>query len=279
MRIPKLSPIPTVPLIVLVIICIIAIFAPYLSTYHPNKGSLYDQFKPPIWMDEGNRAHILGTDYFGRDILSRLFHGARVSLSVAVLAITFSAILGTILGLISGYYGGIVDAVIMRVVDALLSFPTILVAILLAVTLGPSYLNVILILALLVWPRYARQIRGETLAVKEQDYVALARVSGCSPSRIMILHIFPNVVPTLLVLATFQIAEVIMMEALLSFLGVGVPPPTPSWGSMAAAGRDYIASHWWLSAFPGLAILITILSINLIGDWIRDRLDPRLRQV
>jgi peptide/nickel transport system permease protein len=167
----------------------------------------------------------------------------------------------------------------MRVVDGWLSFPIILIAILLAVVVGPSYFNVIFILSLLSWPSYARQVRGEALVIKEQDYVASAKVAGSSHARIMSKHILPNVVPTLIVIASFGIAQLILTESMLSFLGAGVPPPSPSWGSMAAEGRDYVESHWWLTAFPGFAIFLIVLSINLIGDWIRDRLDPRLRQL
>jgi peptide/nickel transport system permease protein len=258
---------------------IVAVFAPFFAPYDPEAGTLYEQFIPLSWMEGGDSAHFLGTDYFGRDILTRLIYGARVSLSIAAVCVVIAGGVGTAVGLISGYFGGWVDIVIMRVVDSVLSFPVILIAILLAVTLGPSYQNIILIIALFAWPRYARQIRGEVLSIREQEYVALAKVAGCSPWRMMWKHIFPNTVPTLLVLTTFQIGHVIMYESFLSFLGVGIPPPTPTWGAMTSEGRDYIGTYWWLSALPGLAILITILSSNLLGDWIRDRLDPRLRQV
>jgi len=275
----SLRPIPTIPAAVFLALVIAAIFAPFIAPYDPEARNLYDQFIPLSWMEGGSTAHLLGTDYFGRDILTRLLYGARVSLSVGVIAVAAAASLGTVVGLISGYFGGWVDIVLMRVVDSVLAFPLILIAILLAVTLGPSYANIILILSLLGWPRFARQIRAETLAIREQEYVALARVGGCSPARMMWKHFFPNIVPTLLVLATYQVGYVIMFESFLSFLGVGIPPPTPTWGSMCSEGRDYIGTHWWLSAFPGLAILVTILSVNLVGDWVRDRLDPKLRQV
>lgn len=270
---------PGIPLLVLFIVLFVAIFAPFLTHTDPNRGNLYDQFIPPAWMEGGSADHPLGTDYFGRDNLSRLMYGARVSISVALIVTLIGATFGTFLGLVAGYKGGIIDSILMRVVDGWLSFPIILIAILLAVMVGPSYFNILLILSLLIWPNYARQVRGESLGFMQQDYVALARVAGASGFRIMRKYLLPNVIPTVIVIATHGLASVILTEAMLSFLGVGVPPPTASWGSMASQGRDYIASYWWLSAFPGLAIFLTVLSVSLLGDWIRDRLDPRLRQL
>ena len=223
--------------------------------------------------------HLLGTDAFGRDTFSRLIYGARISLVVSLLAVFFAGSVGTAVGLIAGYFGGWVDVLLMRVVDVGLSIPLILMAIILVSVLGPSITNVILVILLLLWPRYARQIRAETLSIKQQPFVDLARVAGCSPIRIMWVHIFPNVIPSLLVLATLQVGWVIIMESSLSFLGVGIPPPQPAWGVMVADGRGLIATAWWISLWPGLAILLTVLSFNLLGDWLRDRLDPKLRQV
>lgn len=271
--------VPGVPLAIMGVEILSALFVNFFLDIDPNLGNLYDQFIPPAWMEGGSTRHILGTDYFGRDIFSRLIYGARVSLSISVIVTVIGGVFGTVIGLISGYKRGIVDKILMRLVDGWLSFPIILIAILLAVMVGPSYFNVLLILALLIWPNYARQIRGETLATMEQDYIAMARVSGSSGYKIILKHLLPNVVPTLIVIATFGTANIILTEAMLSFLGAGVPPPTASWGSMAALGRDYIATRWWLTAFPGLAIFMTVLSVNLLGDWIRDRLDPRLRQL
>jgi peptide/nickel transport system permease protein len=275
----KLLAFPGIPLAILAFIILLALFAPFITHINPNQGNLYDQFIPPAWMKGGTSAHLLGTDYFGRDTLTRLIYGARVSLSVAFIVTIIGGAIGTLLGLISGYKGGLIDIIIMRVVDGWLSFPIILIAILLAVMVGPSYFNVILILSLLMWPTYARQIRGEALVATQQEYVAMSRVAGSSGLKIIWKHLLPNVVPTLIVIATFGMADVILTEAMLSFLGAGVPPPTASWGSMASQGRDYISSYWWLTAFPGAAIFVTVLSINLVGDWIRDRLDPRLRQL
>jgi len=271
--------IPAVPIGILACICLVAIFAPWIAPYSPVEGQLSVRLNPPVWMEKGTWDYPLGTDYFGRDIFSRLVYGARISLLVGAFAVFFSGIDGTLVGLISGYIGGYVDSFLMRLTDIALSMPLILMALILAVVLGASLTNVIAVIVLLLWPRYARQIRGEVLSIKEQEFVALARTAGCSGARIVWRHIFPNVVPTLLVLATLQLGYVIILEATLSFLGVGVPPPQPSWGVMIADGRTLIATAWWLSVWPGLAIFITVLSGNLFGDWFRDRIDPKLKQV
>jgi len=202
-----------------------------------------------------------------------------VSLSVSLVAILIGGVVGTALGLVAGYFGGWTDTIIMRVVDVAFSLPTILLALVLATIIGPSFQTVIVIVALLLWARYARQVRGEVLTVRERDFVAQARIAGCSHLRIVFSHILPNVANTLIVLATLQVGYVILLEGTLSFLGVGIPPPTPAWGLMVATGRGLIVSAWWVSFFPGLAILLTVLILNLLGDWLRDRLDPRLRQV
>jgi len=269
---------PGIPLLIILAFIIMAIFAPFIAPHSPLDGSLVARLRPPAFAG-GSSEHLLGTDRFGRDVFSRIIYGSRVSLSVAVLAILVSATIGTLLGLVAGYKGGWVDSLIMRLVDTALSIPLILMAIVYAVVFGPSYQGVVLIIGLLLWPQFARQIRGEALSVKEQDYVAYARMSGCSPARIIVRHIFPNVVPTLLVLCTLTVGIVVLLEASLSFLGVGVPPPSPTWGGMVSDGRGLIVSAWWLCLFPGLAILFLVLSVNLFGDWVRDWLDPKLRQV
>ena len=230
-------------------------------------------------MERGDREHPLGTDRFGRDVLSRIIHGSRISLVVSLVAIFVAGTLGTLIGLVSGYRGGLVDVILMRLTDVGLSLPTILIAVVLVAVSEPSFRNVILVIALLLWPRFARQIRGETLAVKEQDFVALAVVAGRSSAFIIGRHILPNVMPTLLVISTLQVGYVILLEGTLSFLGVGVPPPNPAWGLMIADGRGYLATAWWITLFPGLAMLLTVLAVNLLGDWLRDHLDPRLRQL
>ncbi len=271
--------IPFVPIMIFATLIISALFSSLISPYPPDDGSLPETLLPPSWMQGGSPSHVLGTDMLGRDILSRVIFGSRISLSVAFLAVFVAGTLGTFLGLVSGYFGGRVDAILMRLTDIGLSMPIILVAIILVAALGASYGNVLLVIVILLWPRYARQIRGEALAIKESDFVALARISCCSHTRIIFRHIFPNTVPTVLVLATFQIGYVIILESSLSFLGVGIPPPTASWGGMTRDGLGLVSSAWWISLWPGLAILLTVLSGNLLGDWLRDRLDPKLRQI
>jgi peptide/nickel transport system permease protein len=206
-------------------------------------------------------------------------YGARVSLTVAMFALLSGGLIGLGIGIIAGYVGGRTDSTLMRIVDATLTFPTILIALLLAVSLGPGLRTIVLAITVIIWARFARVVRGEVLTVKTRDFVALARVHGCSHLRIMLVHIMPNVLNTFMVLLTLHIGFVIIVEASLSFLGAGIPPPTPSWGQMVADGRSHIASAWWLSALPGAAIMAMVLAFNLFGDWLRDWLDPRLRQV
>ena len=229
--------------------------------------------------DEGTIRFFLGTDQLGRDILSRLFHGARISLIVAAITLGFGGTIGTFMGLLSGYYGGWVDEVIMRLVDIVLSIPLLLVTLVLVAALGQSFELIVAVLSLVIWPLFARVARGEVLQLKTMDYVALARVTGASSMRIMFFHLFPGVFNTLIVIATLNVGVVILVEASLSFLGAGVPPPTPAWGSMVADGRDHLADGWWIATMPGLAIALTVISLNLFGDWLRDTLDPRLRQL
>jgi peptide/nickel transport system permease protein len=230
-------------------------------------------------MEGAKPGHFLGTDRHGRDTLSRLIYGARISLSVSVVGILLTGALGSFVGLLAGFLGGWTDTLLMRLVDVSLSLPGILIAVLLSVVFEPSFGNVIIVVVFLLWPSYARLVRGETLALKHQEFVALARIAGCSNLTIMFRHIVPNLVPSILVLATLHVGYVIVLEAALSFLGVGLPPPTPSWGVMVADGRGLIEQAWWISILPGIAILVTVLSLNILGDWVRDRLDPKLRQV
>jgi peptide/nickel transport system permease protein len=282
---------PLIPLAVLLFTLVLpAIFADQVALNDPIRGNVSERLEPPAWVDAemsdgalvrkaGSLSHPLGTDKLGRDVLSRVIHGARVSLSIALASIFFGGIVGTSLGLVAGYFGGKLDQVIMRVVDIKLSLPTILLALVLAVVTQPSVFTVILVISLVLWTRYARLVRGETLRLKGLGFVDRARVAGASEFRIIARHILPNVVNTITVLATLEIGQVILLEATLSFLGAGIPHPTPSWGLMVADGRDLVVTAWWVAFFPGLAILLTVLSMNLLGDWLRDRLDPKLRNI
>jgi len=275
----ELRNLPWIPLIIIGLMVFAAVFAPVLAPYSPTKQTLRDKLLPPAWQEGGTTEHLLGTDILGRDILSRLIHGARVSLIVASTALLSGGAIGGALGIISGYVGGKVDTLIMRAVDATLAFPTILFALLLAVTMGQGMLTVVLAVTLILWARFARVTRGEVLALKTLDYISLAKVHGCSGIRIMAVHIMPNVFNTFMVMLTLHVGLVILTEASLSFLGAGIPPPTPSWGQMVADGRAKVASAWWISIIPGVAITMVVISFNLFGDWLRDRLDPRLRQI
>jgi peptide/nickel transport system permease protein len=265
---------PIVPLAVVVALVLCALLAPVLAPRSPVEGSLGDRLASPIGLEGFKPGHLLGTDRHGRDTLSRLLYGARISLAVSVVGITLTGAAGSLVGLLAGFFGGWVDSVLMRLADISLSLPGILIAVLLSVVFEPSFTNVIIVVVFLLWPSYARLTRGETLGLKQQDFVALARIAGCSNLRIMFRHIAPN-----LALATLHVGYVIVLEAALSFLGVGIPPPTPSWGVMVADGRGLIEQAWWVSILPGIAILVTVLSLNILGDWVRDRLDPKLRQV
>lgn len=228
----------------------------------------------------GSSRFLLGTDHLGRDVLSRVIYGARISLLVSIITLVVGGSIGVTMGLAAGWYGGFVDELLMRLVDIKLAIPLILIALVLVITLGQSLWIIVTVLCLFIWPRFARQVRGEVLQLKHMDYVSLAKVSGASTPRILFIHIFPGTINTLIVVATLQVGIVILLESTLSFLGAGVPPPTPAWGSMVSDGRDKLAGGvWWISTFPGLAIMITVMSLNLFGDWLRDTLDPRLRQL
>ncbi|OFV80987.1 MAG: peptide ABC transporter permease [Acidobacteria bacterium RBG_16_64_8] len=264
-------------MLVISAVLLTAVGAPLLSPHVPTRGDLDRSLLPPFWASGGSLDHPLGTDLYGRDQLSRIFYGARISLWVAALVISVSIVVGTPVGMIAGYVGGWFDAILMRMVDLVLAFPLILLAIMLAVVFGPSFANVVVVVSLLIWPRLARLIRAETLSLRHNDFVVYAEVVGIPVWRIMIRHLFPNVLPTLIVMTTLEIGHVILIESSLSFLGAGIPPPYPSWGLMVADGRGRIVTGWWLSLFPGLAILVTVLAFTLFGDWLRERLDPRLR--
>ena len=271
---------PGVAMIILVFLLVIpGLFAEWVAPHDPIKGSLAARLKPPMWEKGGSSTYPLGTDKVGRDVLSRIIYGARVSLRVSLEAIAVSGVIGTTLGLLAGYFGGRTDAVIMRLVDINLGLPIILIALVFVAALGPSFATMNAVITVALWSRYARQVRGEVLSIKERDFIARARVAGASHFRIMFRYLLPNVVNTLIVLATLQVGFVILLESSLSFLGAGIPRPTPAWGLMVADGRELIVTAWWIAMFPGLAIMLTVLSMNLVGDWLRDHLDPKLKNV
>ncbi|HEY7555827.1 MAG TPA: ABC transporter permease [Candidatus Binatia bacterium] len=275
----NLRRVPIFPLIVIGLFVIVSLFGEWLAPNDPYETTLRARLFPPAWMEGGDARYLLGTDRLGRDVLSRIIVGALPSFKVALAALVFGSVLGSFIGMIAGYLGGRVDAIIMRFADGTMAFPLILAALLLAAVIGPGGPTVIIAACIVLWARFARLIRSEVLSVKERDFVKLARIAGASNWRIMISHILPNVLNSVVVLLTLQLGFVIILEATLSFLGAGIPPPTPTWGQMVASGRDYLETAWWLSVFPGLAIAVVVLSFNLLGDWLRDHTDPRLRQI
>jgi peptide/nickel transport system permease protein len=276
----RLGDVPLIPIFILVSIALIAVFANQLAPHNPEVGSLTARFKPPFWLKGGSTEYLLGTDQLGRDVLSRLIFGARVSMVVGFTAVIFAGVVGTTLGIISGYLGGWVDQVIMRLTDTWLALPALTFAIFLAAIVGPSMWNIVIILGVTYWTRYARVIRGEVLSLKEREFVRLAIVAGCSKMTIMWRHILPNIINSAVVLGTLMVGVVIITEATLSFLGVGVPPPEPAWGLMLSDGKQgLMVGYWWLTVFPGACIVLMVLSANVLGDWLRIKLDPQLRQL
>lgn len=275
--------------VVLLIVAFAAIFAPVISPYDPEDSTLADRLTCPMLTScprygttetiHGSSKHILGTDQLGRDILTRLIYGARVSLIVGVTAVFLGAVVGSSMGLLSGFYGGIADSVIMRIGDIFLAFPYLLLAIAIVAVLGGGLLNVILVLAIAGWVPYARLVRGSVLSAREQEYITAARAIGVRDSVLLVKHMLPNILTPIIVYGTFAVAATIIAEAGLSFLGLGVGTKIPTWGNMLSDGRNYVSTAWWLATVPGLAIMITVLSINLIGDWLRDALDPQLRNI
>ncbi len=276
----RASGFPYIAIGILLLLAFVAIFANVLTPHDPEVGSLGDRFKPPAFQVGGTTTHLLGTDHLGRDVLARLIFGARVSIVVGFTAVIVAGVLGTTLGILSGYLGGWVDQVIMRLTDTWLALPALTFAIFLAAIVGPSEMNIVIILGAIYWTRYARVIRGEVLSLKERDFVRLAIVAGCSKRKIMRKHILPNVLNSAIVLGTLMLGVVIVTEAALSFLGVGVPPPKPAWGLMLSDGKKgMMAGYWWLTVLPGCCIMLMVLSANLLGDWLRVKLDPQLRQL
>ena len=270
---------PLVPVSIIGVLLVFAAFAELIAPHGSNEIELGVRKLPPFWQDGGTASYPLGTDNLGRDIFSRIVYGARVSLEVAALTILLGGVVGVAIGLLSGYFGGMIDTFFMRIADATLAFPILLLALLLAVARGPSFENVIISLVLIIWTRFARIVRGEVLSLKQRDYVALARIAGCSPTTIMVRHLLPNVTNTIMVLISLNVGWAILVEASLGFLGAGLPPGTASWGAMINDGRQWLLTAWWISTFPGIVLALTVLAFNLFGDWMRDALDPKLRQL
>lgn len=269
---------PLLALVIVGIMVFLALFGPQIAPRDPTKQALLQRQKPPGFVDRQGVTYVLGTDALGRDVFSRLIYGARISLAVGVAAVGIGGTLGILLGLIAGYFGGTIDDIIMRIADIQLAFPFILLAIMVLVVLGQGIGNLILVLGIGQWVTYARIARAQTIAQRSREYVEAARSVGASAARIMFRSIFPNIVAPLIVLASFNVASVILAEASLSFLGLGVPPTIPTWGGMLSESRDgLLGGFWWLAVFPGVCIMLTVLALNLLGDWLRDFLDPRLR--
>ena len=270
---------PIAALLILAIVGFAAVAGPSIAPRDPNRQAIMARLKPPLSVDrQGNIDYVLGTDALGQDVLSRLIYGARISVVVGLTAVLIGGFLGTVLGLLAGYFGGWIDDVIMRIADIQLAFPFVLLAIMFLIVLGPGVWNLILILGIGQWVTYARIARGQTIAQREKEYVDAARALGARTSTILFQTILPNILAPLTVIASFNVASVILSEAALSFLGLGVPPTVPTWGGMLAESRDQLlAGRWWLAIFPGVAIMATVLSFNILGDWLRDFLDPRLK--
>ena len=278
---------PIIPMAILSVMIIFAIFAPLLSPNDPLKQSLRLRYVPPVWAGEERvekrvespTEYILGTDNLGRDILSRIIYGARISLMVAAVALASGILVGSTLGLIAGWYGGIIDEIINRLVDIWYALPFLLVALVVVIVLGQKLWVMMVVLALTAWSQFVRNVRAEVLSLRTRDYVALARIAGASPFYIMYRHILPGVLNTIVVIATLSVGGLILTEATLTFLGAGLPSNIPAWGLMVGEGQNDLREAWWISFWPGLAIFLTVMSLNFTGDWLRDRLDPRLRQV
>jgi len=266
----------TIGLIIVLIVIGIAPFASLLAPYDPSQTHPAEMLQPPVWMEGGSMDFILGTDQLGRDMLSRIIYGTQISLLVGIFSVIIAGILGGLLGLISGYYGGKVDTVIMRFVDAFIAIPGLLITLVILTVVGPSLWTLIVVLGITNWVNYARIVRGEVLSIKERDFVKAAQSIGVKDYKIIIKHLIPNVTSSFIVTATLSVANTIIAEAALSFLGMGIQPPAVSWGLMLNSGKDYLAVSWWVATFPGIAITITSLGIIFLGDWLRDVLDPRM---
>ena len=273
------SRLPILSGIIISVLFFSAIFADVIAPHDPLSADLRDRRTSPAWYEDGTTKFILGGDLQGRDILSRIIHGTRVSVTLASISISLGMIFGTTFGLVSGYFGGLWDEILMRIVDIFLAVPGIMMALVIILVFGQSFVTIIGVLTMFSWVFFARQLRAETHQIKVLDYVSFAKVAGASTPHILIRHIFPGIVSTMTVIATLNVGNIILTESILSYLGAGIPPPTPAWGAMVSDGRSYLASSWWIAFFPGVAIFLTVLAFNFLGDWLRDTLDPRLRQV
>jgi peptide/nickel transport system permease protein len=271
------SPVGMIGFVIVGFVMAAALFAPLLAPHEPTRLQLGQRFLPPFWMENGSWTYPLGTDQLGRDIWSRILYGARISVIVGVTASIFSGIIGVGLGLLAGFYGGWVDSLISRVIDTFLAIPFIVLALAVVTVLSPGLVNLIIVLSITGWVTYARVVRGEVLSVKERDYVTAARVIGVNEVMIALRHVTPNIFASVIVLTTLNVATTIIAESSLSFLGLGVQPPTITWGAMLAEGREHLATSWWLATFPGIAITIAVLGIIFLGDWLRDVLDPKMK--
>lgn len=265
----------TVGFLIVLGVVFVAVFADILAPHDPAQNNLSDMLQPPSWVDGGSSSYLLGTDNLGRDILSRILVGSRVSLLVGVFSVVLAGAIGMIIGLFAGYYGGLIDNILMRLVDSFLAIPSILFILVVLAVFEPSIMVLIIVIGFTNWVTYARVVRGEVLSIKEREYVKASKSIGTKNSKVMIKHIMPNIISSFIVISALSVATTIILEASLSFLGLGIQPPDVSWGSMLTDGRDYMATNWWLATFPGIAITLTVLGIIFLGDWLRDVLDPR----
>ena len=270
---------PILPVLIIVLLIFIALFAQFVSPNDPLYSDLSKIKQPPFWLDGGSTEYLLGGDFIGRDLLSRIIHGSRISLIVAGTVLITGGALGTLLGIIAGYKGGFWDELIMRLVDMTYAIPFLLVALVAAVVFGTSLSLLLILLTIFSWPPFARQTRGLTLQLKDTDYVSAARIAGATPFRIGFRHILPGLINIVIVLGTLQVGRLILTVSVLSYLGIGIPAPQPAWGSMVADGREFISNAWWIAVMPGMAIFLTVFAFNFLGDWLRDYYDPRLRQI
>ena len=270
------SPVGMIGTFMVVSVLLVALLAPLLAPHDPSQHNRRERFQPPVWMDGGNATHLLGTDQLGRDVLSRLLYGSRISVAVGVASVIIGGTLGALFGLLAGLYGGRVDTIISRAIDTFLALPFLILVLAVIGILGPSLMTIILVLGFTGWATYARVVRGETLAMREREFVGAAQALGASRMRIAAKHVFPNITASVIVLATLDVAATILAESSLSFLGLGVQPPAVTWGLMISSGRDYLSSAWWLAVFPGLCISYTVLGVIFLGDFLRDVLDPKV---